>query len=479
MMSVLWSDCNNIIVYRTFEEFKKLSRDLRKRFPIEAGFLKRSERVLPKFKDAPFLFRRSNRDMERLKLLEVYSRDLLQTDANVSQCEDVTQFFMPQTCDFNPSFHEDSVVIMPSDAGDVRKKASRLQTETAITQRIQSDRYQCVEAYEGKDTKSRPFKVNQGDFLGVLLKDTTGWWLVENDEKRLAWFPAPYLQKTGSTDDLQAVRESVHGGALYFAEKGYEAKSSDEISVDVSVVVEVVEKSDNGWWLVWYNGRAGYIPSMYLRPYTNPHQRFQDVLNKGIYASTPDIHAASRNLNVAAAPNQRAVEDDPSQNSAASKRQEERRMALSRRKSRSLSGLPTNGGQEHISPLGLELNMLQGDVGGARGRNPNANLKPVPCPRKLIKADWELPLMSKGSLIARAPAIRKLPRELSQPRKNSGSEDSSSMSGSDPFLYSANVNSDSNIPVVPPRPQAQEILQKCTTVTKKAVQKTGQQRLVL
>lgn len=23
----------------------------------------------------------------------------------------------------------------------------------------------------------------------------TGWWLVENEEKRMAWFPAPYLEK--------------------------------------------------------------------------------------------------------------------------------------------------------------------------------------------------------------------------------------------------------------------------------------------
>lgn len=29
----------------------------------------------------------------------------------------------------------------------------------------------------------------------------SGWWLVENEEKRLAWFPAPYLQLCEDEDD--------------------------------------------------------------------------------------------------------------------------------------------------------------------------------------------------------------------------------------------------------------------------------------
>lgn len=476
MMSVLWSDGNNILIYRTFEDFKKLNKDLKKRFPIEAGFLKKSERVLPKFKEVSFVFwrsRDSNRDMEQLKLLAEYSRDLLQTDAKVSQCEDVTQFYTPQLSDLEPSFHENSVVIMPSDATDGQKETGRLQPESAVTGRLTSDRYQCVEAFETKDTKGRPFKAQKGDFLEALLKDTTGWWLVENEEKHLAWFPAPFLKKTGSSNELQPGRESLYGGVLYYAAKAYEAKSPDELTMEVGVVVEVVEKSDNGWWLAWYNGRTGYIPSMFLQPYRNPHQKFHTILNKGIHASTPDLHQASSTLNVAAVRNQRASVDDPSQDSSPNVRLEDRRKALSKRKSRSLNGLPTTEGSSDQSLFNLELSRMQGE---AVSYNPDTISKPIPRPRKVRVGEIgerDLTLVGHSSLIKRTPAVRKPSHLPSQSSKDSDFDETSSMSVSDPFLNSSNQDSSSNAPVVPPRPQAHEILQKCTTVTKKAVQRTG------
>uniref|UniRef100_A0A493TYC0 PX domain-containing protein n=1 Tax=Anas platyrhynchos platyrhynchos TaxID=8840 RepID=A0A493TYC0_ANAPP len=50
MMFVSWSDQNNILIYRTFEEFKRLHKELKRKFPIESGSLRRSDRTIPKFK---------------------------------------------------------------------------------------------------------------------------------------------------------------------------------------------------------------------------------------------------------------------------------------------------------------------------------------------------------------------------------------------------------------------------------------------
>ncbi|MEE6523493.1 hypothetical protein FKM82_022422 [Ascaphus truei] len=47
MFSVFWSDRNDILIYRTFDDFKNLTRQLEKKFPLEAGLVKRSERILP------------------------------------------------------------------------------------------------------------------------------------------------------------------------------------------------------------------------------------------------------------------------------------------------------------------------------------------------------------------------------------------------------------------------------------------------
>lgn len=40
----------------------------------------------------------------------------------------------------------------------------------------------------------------------------SGWWLVENEDKRIAWFPAPYLEKLdddegGNEDDINGTFE--------------------------------------------------------------------------------------------------------------------------------------------------------------------------------------------------------------------------------------------------------------------------------
>lgn len=53
-----------------------------------------------------------NRCLEILKLLEIYSQELLKTDAKISQGEDVIQFFKAQTQDLDPSFPENRCEII-------------------------------------------------------------------------------------------------------------------------------------------------------------------------------------------------------------------------------------------------------------------------------------------------------------------------------------------------------------------------------
>lgn len=39
-------------------------------------------------------------------------------------------------------------------------------------------------------------------------------------------------------------------GVFYVVAKSYKAMNSDELSVEIGSVVEVLQKSDNGWWIV-------------------------------------------------------------------------------------------------------------------------------------------------------------------------------------------------------------------------------------
>ncbi|XP_029432683.1 NADPH oxidase organizer 1-like isoform X2 [Rhinatrema bivittatum] len=467
MLSVLWSDHNNILIYRTFEEFKKLDRDLRRRFPLEAGFLRKSERIIPKLKDIPLVFRRknkhSNRLLERLQLLETYSQELLCTDPKISQAQDVTQFFTPQTRDLDPSFPQDSIVIMPSEAGEGKRASLTPESHTPVTQPIVSQRYVCIGAYETKDTKNRPFRVKQDERLEVLIKDTTGWWLVENEEKQLAWFPAPYLQKQVTASETSTARTWASPGVFYFAAKGYEAQSSDEVSVAAGVVVEVLEKSENGWWLVWYNGKAGYVPSMYLQPYRNPHQKFQVIINKDVYGSTPDLQKSACCPDASTLPLRRASEGDPLRSSKAHRSSRNKR-PLDRMRSRSLTNLSTMAGPE-VRSL---------SAAGESNENVNRGRAASPLLRNLPEAKRTEPNPSPtGPACAAQRQLKPIPR-LGQQRKDSGFDENCSMSDSDPALNASDLDSSSNTPKVPPRPKAHEILQTCSTVTKRAVQRPQQ-----
>ncbi|NXO79678.1 NOXO1 oxidase, partial [Sitta europaea] len=273
MMFVSWSDQNNILIYRTFEDFKKFHKELKRKFPTESGSL----RSLPRFKGVTMQQRKGgklNRCLEILKLLETYSQELLKTDVKISRGEEVNRFFKAQTQDLDPSFPENSVVIMPS---AFRREKNPQPLSITLPQASQSHR--CIEAFETKDTKNKPFTVAQKEIVEVLIKDMTGWWLVENADKQIAWFPASYLEELDACEDIQSAFSSNEEGSLYFVVQPYEAQKADELSLNQGVVVEVLRRSHSGWWLIRYNGCTGYMPSLCLRPYQNPHHKLQSILS--------------------------------------------------------------------------------------------------------------------------------------------------------------------------------------------------------
>ncbi|CAH2307430.1 NADPH oxidase organizer 1 [Pelobates cultripes] len=401
MFSVLWSDHNKVLIYRTFAEFKKFQSALKKQFPLEAGALKKSERIIPKLNNAPrsSLKRRSSKKcLNQLQILETYSRSLLKLDANISQSSCVVQFFTLQSHDLNPSFPEDSLVIMPSE-----KKEDKPVTATHdldVSGPMVTLKYLCMADFETIDLKNRPFEVKKNQILDVLLKENTGWWLVENEDRQLAWFPAPYLKVHRDSEEYYDDDEHQPEGTFCVVLKAYEAQNWDEMSVHIGVVVKVLKKSNSGWWYISYNGRTGYIPSIILKPYTNPCERFQSILRRE--HSTPNIHKGILNK-----------EDCPYlfySSSLESQSEDEN----------------SQGQRERLKSLGEE------SLGSEA--------------RSCIDLDVD-------SLM-----------ECSK-RSDSASGDDYSSIGSSILSLST-----FDIPKIPARPDADDIMQKCSTITKRAVQ---------
>ncbi|XP_062820589.1 NADPH oxidase organizer 1 isoform X2 [Anolis carolinensis] len=269
MFSVSWSDHNVILIYRTFEEFRKLHETLKRKFPIERGLLRNSDRTIPKFPGIHGILwknQKGSRYLKNLQQMEVYCQQMLKTKPQISRGEDVVHFFEARSQDLDPDFPQNSSITFPSETGGKKGGPHAL----SITEPIVCPTFTCVAPFETIDLKDGAFKALRGEGLEVLLKDRTGWWLVENNCKQLAWFPASFLEET--EDESSTEEESK--GLLYYLTESYEAQEEDELSVKSGVLVEALEKPDRGWWLVWYNGERGYVPSAFLQPYRNPHCKF-------------------------------------------------------------------------------------------------------------------------------------------------------------------------------------------------------------
>ncbi|RVE59387.1 hypothetical protein OJAV_G00187980 [Oryzias javanicus] len=413
MVSVIWSDGSEIIIYRSFKDFKKFHDQLKKRFPNLTPFRK-DDRMLPKFngkaRRSSLKQKGSKKSVRQMEFLESYCDKLLKCDSNVTQSSEVTRFFTPKDHDLEPDFTKNSVMIMVSDNGE---QGGSPHFGGNVTHPFVTQTYRCVAPYETKDTKNRPFKVAVDEKLDVLIKDPAGWWLVENEDKRLAWFPAPYLEVLDGEDEEE---DGYLGGALYCAVRSYSTKKSDEVSVSIGCVVEVLKKSDDGWWLIRFNGKVGYIPAMYLQPYNNPRAGLHGLHNK--------IHTSTLNLST--------VGED----------------RIPRRDS------PRQSSLDSVVPARVH-------------KAKSLDVLSEPWPQT---AEEEAPTPD-----GRARSLSGISDDSMFSDFSSSSGSSSSLRGEDDDRSSATNSSgfaEPTGPRVPPRPKAEEILTRCTTMTRKAAMAT-------
>ncbi|XP_051988013.1 NADPH oxidase organizer 1-like [Xyrauchen texanus] len=456
MTTVLWSDQNEITVYRSLKDFKTLHRQLKKKFP-PSNPIKSSGRIVPKFKAVKM--RRNmqkwspSKSVLRLKSLEEYCNELLHSDPQISQSSELIRFLLPKPQELNADFAKNSIVIMPSETSLGSSGVGT--SDNGVTQPFVTETYCCVATYETKDTKNRPFKVEVDEIVDVLFKDKGGWWLVENEARRLAWFPAPYLKRAELDDDDADVMDG--GSVLYVAAKSYKAMNSDEISIEIGSLVEVLQKSDNGWWIIRYNQKAGYVPSMYLQPYNNPWVHI--TARREILRSTLDLVQ----LRVPGSNSMQVTNSElckfqgnlivPLGSGLGPKDKQ-----MSRSMGTLLDARPTNQTSPSIraefAQKGQQGSLSDDDEDysfsddGSSSRSDSLNCSVTE--QRFRQSSTHTPNFS-GSL-----------------NRDSATEGKIISSSSDP-----NLNKMPSTPNVPPRPQAQEILKRCTTITRKNLQRTS------
>lgn len=63
-------------------------------------------------------------------------------------------------------------MVMPSD--ESLGRSINPKSDASVTQPFVTQTYRCIAPYETKDTKNRPFKVEVGEAVDVLIKDQAG-----------------------------------------------------------------------------------------------------------------------------------------------------------------------------------------------------------------------------------------------------------------------------------------------------------------
>ncbi|KAM7372062.1 hypothetical protein PAMP_009257 [Pampus punctatissimus] len=482
MTSVLWSDQNDIVIYRSFRDFKKMHKQMKKAFPATSK-LKRSKRIIPKFKDRRM--KRSGqrkaptKSLNRLKFLQKYCNELLSCDPRVAQSAELIQFFHPKDQDLQPEFSKNSIMIMPSD-NDIMSDGGHGGGGN-VTQPFVTETYRCVAPYETKCTKNKPFKVAVDEKVDVLIKDKAGWWLVENEDKHMAWFPAPYLEKVDDDDDGD--EEYIDGtsgkGMLYTAIKSYKATKDDEITVNIGSVVEVVQQSDNGWWLIRYNSKTGYIPTMYLRPYNYPHirmtahhenRRFSSPLQVPSSTLTQQTQQLSRSqgnlLQLLPVSSARPLQPDNMQRSHSLNILSEERPPQSVARTAANAGA-TASTAKHATPPIIMVEMDGEKQQQERSLTTDSEGSFVSDSDSFsddLSSSSASSFLNFHSTNDERLRLSRTPPPMVGNRLSptTGPEGKMLPSVSDPNLYKSPT-----IPKVPPRPQTSEILTRCTTVTRK------------
>ena len=149
-----------------------------------------------------------------------------------------------------------------------------------------SNIYRAIETCEVDDE----MHLAKGDYVQVLEKASTGFWLVKNEEGMKGWIssgllcPAPEIH--GETEcTLQEEEFDEQECALQMSCRAIEDYSGDhqnqEIDLRRGEYLRVLHKSEGGWWCVQNEeGEIGWAPSNYLEVFEDEDIEFSSHVGK-------------------------------------------------------------------------------------------------------------------------------------------------------------------------------------------------------
>ncbi|CAF1048265.1 unnamed protein product [Adineta ricciae] len=128
----------------------------------------------------------------------------------------------------------------------------------------------------------------------LLLDDTCLWWKVKRvDSDDTGYIPSNFARREkrslldkiiskrlGKKQVLNNVCSNDRFISSALVKFRYDAESEDEISLNVGLWVNVLQKKADGWWLVQYEKQRGWYPSNYLIEKTTDSLNSLSLLNQ-------------------------------------------------------------------------------------------------------------------------------------------------------------------------------------------------------
>ncbi|XP_013397808.1 SH3 and PX domain-containing protein 2A isoform X2 [Lingula anatina] len=232
-------------------------------FPKEGGEDNPSDRIIP-FLPGKILFGRSHIRqvaLERCKAINEYCKKLILLPQHISEKEEVLNFFETKPDDVTAPVSQD-------------KKED--QKADAISEPLQLEQYVSIADYEKQQRNE--VSLTAGACVEVIEKNSSGWWLVSvNDEQ--GWVPASFLERVDGKKDELTVKMKA-GVEKYLVIQPYKAQNSDELDLEKGMIVDVTEKSLDGWWKLRCKNRDGWGPAACLK-------RVSTVVRKKLVSSNP------------------------------------------------------------------------------------------------------------------------------------------------------------------------------------------------
>lgn len=301
-IKVSWSDGTVNLIYRRYSEFLDLQRILFQAFPGSLGRPGTKRKFITPLPDS--LTTRMNVGetiFRRMEQVNHFLKEILSLEHKVSQSKHSKTFLTPTQEDLEPLPVPKKVRFKKRNG---RRRSSNF-TQTVkrlkfgktrvfgnkISSPIVLEHFVVMDDYK-KQAKS-DINLKKGRTVDVIEKRECGWWLVECDGE-VGWAPALYLEPADEMADASNVQKFPVGrGEIYVTCKRYVAAEGDELSFEIGVNLQILEKNYDGWWKASYLGKEGLVPSMYLKKLGNDRRKSLGGRRKSRLFSSNELRGES------------------------------------------------------------------------------------------------------------------------------------------------------------------------------------------